>query len=545
MPVPSRTASATVRIPIDWGSLVPLRLRSKIIAEGVYAGMHRSVRRGPGVEFGGHRPYVPGDDLRFIDRRSLLRHDRLMVREFETETDRALWLVVDATASMSYRGPDAPGAKVAYAAVCAAGLARVALASGDPVGLVWVGGDGVRALPAMGGREAFERVLGTLEGAGAAGDASSDAQAMDRALMPIARRARAAPRCALLRPARPAPAPGHLRRPRLRRAHAGVVWVLDPAEAKLSFQATCACARSRVARWSRPTRMRCAPPTRGLRAIGDGWERELTARGGRFVACTTRRPGGRGAPGGALARVRARSVLASPPCCALLVAAPWSRTCCADAAEERPFPAAALVPATPPQARKRSALEDRALFSVRALAVIGLALLGATPFVRCSRVALNRQGGASVAMAVVLDDSLSMRAPLPGGEPGATSGPTRFQRARQGALELLDGTRSGDAVAVVMAGAPARVLVAATTNVATAREAIEAAEPSDRATDLDESVRLGRELLDALPQSDKRVVVFSDPRRRVRGGHRAGRPRAPWPPGCRWASWPASPRTAP
>lgn len=175
-------------------------------------------------------------------------------------------------------------------------------------------------------------------------------------------------------------------------------------------------------------------------------------------------------------------------------------------AEERPFPAAALVPATPPQARKRSALEDRALFAVRALAIIGLALLGATPFLRCSRVALNRQGGASVAMAVVLDDSLSMRAALP----GSSDGTTRFERARRGALELLDGTRNGDAVAVVMAGAPARVLVAATTNVATAREALEAAEPSDRATDLDESLRLGRDLLDSLPQSDKRVVVFSD-----------------------------------
>ena len=47
--------------------------------------MHRSVRRGAGVEFGGQRPYVPGDDLRFLDRRSLMRHDRLMVREFESQ----------------------------------------------------------------------------------------------------------------------------------------------------------------------------------------------------------------------------------------------------------------------------------------------------------------------------------------------------------------------------------------------------------------------------------------------------------------------------
>jgi hypothetical protein len=85
-------------------------------------------------------------------------------------------------------------------------------------------------------------------------------------------------------------------------------------------------------------------------------------------------------------------------------------------AEERPFPAARLVPPTLPAARRRSMLEDRALFSVRALAVLGLALLGATPFIRCSRLAIARRSGASVALAVVLDDSLSMRAKLPSGK---------------------------------------------------------------------------------------------------------------------------------
>jgi uncharacterized protein (DUF58 family) len=291
VPAPSRTTPASAaRIPIDWGSLVPLRLRSKTIAEGVYAGMHRSVRRGPGVEFGGHRPYVPGDDLRFIDRRSLLRHDRLMVREFETETDRALWLVVDATASMSYRGPDAPGAKVAYAAVCAAGLARVALASGDPVGLVWIGGDGVRALPAMGGREAFERVLGTLEGAGAAGDASGDDQAMERALMPIARRARRGATVVLFSDLLDLP-PGALssfgalasggRTP-------VVVWVLDPAEAQLSFQGNVRlrALEGGVVVEADADAVRATYLDR-LRSIGAGWQSELAARGGRFVACTS------------------------------------------------------------------------------------------------------------------------------------------------------------------------------------------------------------------------------------------------------------------
>ena len=49
--------------PIEWGALAPLRLRARAVAEGVYAGPHRSIRKGSGVEFGGQRAYVPGDPL--------------------------------------------------------------------------------------------------------------------------------------------------------------------------------------------------------------------------------------------------------------------------------------------------------------------------------------------------------------------------------------------------------------------------------------------------------------------------------------------------
>jgi len=177
-------------------------------------------------------------------------------------------------------------------------------------------------------------------------------------------------------------------------------------------------------------------------------------------------------------------------------------------AEERPFPPAALVPATPPAARRRSSLEDRPLFAVRVLSVLALAVLGATPFVQCNRLSLARQTGASVALAIVLDDSLSMRAKV-AGSPGG-DGPTRFERAKSGASELLRGLGSGDAVAIVMAGAPARVALAATTDIASVIAALEAAEPSDRATDLDGALRMGADLLKGLPQIDKRVVLLSD-----------------------------------
>lgn len=172
-------------------------------------------------------------------------------------------------------------------------------------------------------------------------------------------------------------------------------------------------------------------------------------------------------------------------------------------AEERPFPPAHLVPATPPEARRRSLLEDRALFAVRALAVVGLALLGATPFVHCSRLSIARRSGASVALAFVIDDSLSMRAALP-------SGTTRWARALAATSELARGLGPGDAAAIVLAGSPPRVVLGSTSNIHAVSEAIDKLTPSDRATDLDLAVRLGKSLLKNLPQQDKRVVLLSD-----------------------------------
>jgi uncharacterized protein (DUF58 family) len=153
--------------------------------------MHRSARRGAGVEFGGYREYVPGDDLRWLDRRSLLRHERLIVRQFETETDRALCLLVDASASMGFRGAKAPGAKLAFAGVLAAALTRVAIRSGDPVSLSFLGGGAhAEPVPRSVGREQFERIIGALEAVEPAGDASVDVGMLERAMQSLSRATR-------------------------------------------------------------------------------------------------------------------------------------------------------------------------------------------------------------------------------------------------------------------------------------------------------------------------------------------------------------------
>jgi uncharacterized protein (DUF58 family) len=185
------TLRNSIRTAIDWGELAPLRLRARQVAEGVYAGVHRSTLRGSGVEFGGYREYVPGDDLRWLDRRSLLRHDRLVVRQFETETDRALTLLVDASSSMGYRGSGAPAAKIAFASLLAAALARVALAGGEPVGVSFVGGGpDVAPVPRAGGRDQFERVVVALEQVETGGDARADGTIVEKAVHSLLRSTR-------------------------------------------------------------------------------------------------------------------------------------------------------------------------------------------------------------------------------------------------------------------------------------------------------------------------------------------------------------------
>jgi len=175
MPAP-RASGHGIRAKVDWGNLSPLRVRARILADGVWAGAHRSARRGTGIEFGGFREYVPGDDLRFLDRRSLLRFERLQVRQFETETDRAVRMLVDATASMAYVGSRALASKYAYASLLAAALAHVASVSGDPSALAFLAGEQRTILPLARGREAFERMVSALEAQTTLGDGRGSAE---------------------------------------------------------------------------------------------------------------------------------------------------------------------------------------------------------------------------------------------------------------------------------------------------------------------------------------------------------------------------------
>lgn len=109
------------------------------VAPGV-PGAHRSRRRGTAVEFTEYRPYRQGDDPRRLDWKLLARTDRAYIRLTDDHAVLPTTIIVDASASMAY--PTVTHAKWWLAARLAIGFASVARASGDPVGLTIVSGDG-------------------------------------------------------------------------------------------------------------------------------------------------------------------------------------------------------------------------------------------------------------------------------------------------------------------------------------------------------------------------------------------------------------------
>lgn len=129
-------ARSELLTPADVARLGGLEATTSGIVDGFLAGLHRSARRGFSVEFAEHRQYQPGDEPRHIDWKLVARTDRLHVRQYEEETNLRSMLVVDASASMGWRGDPDRLTKLDYATRLAAALALVLLRQHDAAGLI-------------------------------------------------------------------------------------------------------------------------------------------------------------------------------------------------------------------------------------------------------------------------------------------------------------------------------------------------------------------------------------------------------------------------
>ncbi len=111
-----------------------LELRSQVVVQGFWNGIHRSPYHGFSAEFTEYRQYVPGDDTRYLDWRLLARSDRFYIKKFEDETNLRCHLLLDQSRSMTFGSLD--WTKADYAHTLAATLAYFLFQQGDAVGLL-------------------------------------------------------------------------------------------------------------------------------------------------------------------------------------------------------------------------------------------------------------------------------------------------------------------------------------------------------------------------------------------------------------------------
>ncbi len=138
-----------------------LNLVARSVVEGFVSGLHRSPYHGFSVEFADHRKYTPGDNIRDLDWRAWAKSDRFYIKRYEEETNVNAHLLLDVSASMTFRSRGL--SKLEYACFLAASLAYLMVRQQDSVGLV-VFADGIqKRLPPHSSTLHLNQLLRTLE----------------------------------------------------------------------------------------------------------------------------------------------------------------------------------------------------------------------------------------------------------------------------------------------------------------------------------------------------------------------------------------------
>lgn len=150
--------------------LCELRIASRRTSPLRGGGQHRSRDRGAGLEFSQYRAYEPGDELRRIDWKLYARSDRFFVREAERDSPLAVWVLLDASASMAQADESRPDwTRLDAGKALAAAIVEVTVRQGDRTGLAVMRDAGSTWLPAASGSRHRDRALLALHDAQAGG----------------------------------------------------------------------------------------------------------------------------------------------------------------------------------------------------------------------------------------------------------------------------------------------------------------------------------------------------------------------------------------
>src|SRR5688572_5640608 len=144
--MPSSLAiDASVLAAVDDLSLV-----AKAVVEGFFDGLHRSPFLGYSTEFSAYRPYVNGDNLRYVDWKVWGRTDEYYVKQFEDDTNLRCQIFLDTSGSMDFGTSDAN--KFNYGRTLAAVLAYLMIRQHDAPGLIVFGAQSKQASPCSSAR---------------------------------------------------------------------------------------------------------------------------------------------------------------------------------------------------------------------------------------------------------------------------------------------------------------------------------------------------------------------------------------------------------
>lgn len=180
----------------------------------------------------------------------------------------------------------------------------------------------------------------------------------------------------------------------------------------------------------------------------------------------------------------------------------------------RKLPTVALLQRAEASSRQRMRLVDLLLLIARVLLVAAIAVAISGPY---WNVTLPYGDGSAASVVIVLDDSMSMT--------GRGGDDSPFERARERAIDIVDSLPPGSEVAIVRAGAAARVPLSLGEDLDAAHALLSDLDaPAARGTDVVTALERAAHELAAARHGDRRVVVLTDAARHARLSERPAMP---------------------
>jgi len=122
------------------------------VVEGFLSGLHRSPFLGYSSEFSSYRPYIQGDNLRYVDWKGWARTDQYYIKQFEDDTNMHCHLFLDSSESMNMGGVN----KFQFGKILAAALGYLMVRQNDAPGLTLFGQSVQESIPSNGGSQHLE-----------------------------------------------------------------------------------------------------------------------------------------------------------------------------------------------------------------------------------------------------------------------------------------------------------------------------------------------------------------------------------------------------